>query len=380
MSRGNQFSVAPLCVSALFIIGCGHSHSGAGNSPSAATHADDKVVDLFIWADYLAPDTLSDFEKQTGIKVRVSNFDSPEAIESRMLVGNSGFDVVVPTVTFIQREIRSGAYLPLDKSKLPNLANLDPVLMSKIARNDPGNTYTVAYTWGTFGIGYNEKMVAKALPKVPLDSWRIILDPQFASKLASCGINLLDDPVGVVRMVLQYLGKNPDAPTNQDLIQVQDVLGKIRPYVRNIDTSGEIEALANGDICITLGYNGDVVQSRKRAREAKNGQTINFFIPKEGTELWVDLLAIPKDAPHVSNAYLLINYLMDPSVIAKISNAIGFANANPASMRLLDPAVSTDTIIYPTAEEQKRLYVPSEPTPEQSRAITRLWQKFKTGQ
>jgi spermidine/putrescine-binding protein len=191
---------------------------------------------------------------------------------------------------------------------------------------------------------------------------------------------MMDDPVGVVRMVLQYLGKNPEVPTNQDLIDVQDVLAKIRPYVRNIDTSGEIEALANGDICITLGYNGDVIQSRKRAREAKNGQTISFFIPKEGTALWVDLLAIPKDAPHVSNAYLLINYLMDPTVIAKISNAIGFANANPPSTRILDPGVSTDTAIYPTAEERKRLYLPSEPTPEQSRAITRLWQKFKTGQ
>lgn len=347
---------------------------------TAATPADEKVLNFFIWADYLAPDTVSNFEKQTGIKVHVSYFDNNETLESRMLIGNSGFDVVVPTITFMHRQIRSGAYLPLDKSRLPSLKDLDPVLMSQIAVDDPGNAYAVPFSWGTTGLGYNRKLVARALPNVPVDSWRLIFDPAYAAKLSSCGINLIDDPVLVFQIVLKYLGRSPDSPSAQDFTDVEKILLDIRPYVRNIDTASEIEALANGDICLTLAYNCDVVQSRKRAQEARNGADIEFVIPKEGTDLWVDLLAIPKDAAHVSNAYLFINYLLTPRVIADRTNAIGFANAVPASTALLDPAIAADTAIYPTPEEKRRLFLPREPTPEENRSIIRLWQKFKTGQ
>jgi putrescine transport system substrate-binding protein len=380
MLWGRLFAAAMLCVSASSTISCGSPHSNARNAPAGDTNDDSKVVNLYSWADYLAPDTIASFEKQTGVKVRIAYFDNPETLESRMLTGSSGFDVVVPTFVFVQRQIRSGAYLSIDKSKLPNLVNLDPAIMAQVALNDPGNAHGVAYMWGTAGIGYNEKMLAQALPNVPRDSSRLFFDPAFASKLAKCGINIMDDPVGVVRIVLKYLGRNPNAPGPQDFADVEAVLSKIRPYIRNIDTTGDIEAMANGDVCIALAYNGDVVQARKRAKEAKNGITIDFAIPGEGTFVWIDMLAIPKDAPHIANAYLLINYLMNPHVIADVSNYIGFANANSAATPLLDASIASDTAIYPTSDQQQRLFVPLEPSPEQTRAITRIWQKFKTGQ
>ncbi|MGO9989648.1 MAG: polyamine ABC transporter substrate-binding protein [Steroidobacteraceae bacterium] len=380
MRRAKVVAVAVLCIAACCASGCGGADSGARNPSSGGTHDEAKALNLYIWADYLGPDTISAFEKQTGIKVRVSYFDNNETLEARMLTGNSGFDVVVPTAAFLKRQVRSGAYLPLDKKRLPNLANLDPALMSRIEPRDPGNAHAVIYTWGTFGIGYNETMVAERLPGVALNSWRLIFDPAYAAKLAPCGINIIDDPVGTVLLALKYLGKNTDAPSAQDLADVEAMLIKIRPFVRNIDTSTEIEALANGDICITLGYNGDVVQARKRAKDANNGIKLDYLIPQEGSLIWFDLLAIPRDAPNVSNAYLFINYLLDPHVMADISDAIGFANANTAATPLLDASIGADTAIYPTSGQRQRLFLPPEETPELARAVTRLWQKFKTAQ
>jgi len=363
------------------LIGCGRGNTGASPAQQATQSSDDKVLNFYTWADYIAPDTLSSFEKETGVKVRVSYFDNPETLESRMLMGSSGFDVVVPTAAFIQRQIRSGAYLTLDKIRLPNLVNLDPALMSRVALNDPGNAHGIVYTWGTFGIGYNKAMVSKLLGEMPPNSWHMILDPKVAAKLAPCGISMTDDPVGVVRLALIYIGRNPNEPTAQDLADVEQVLAKIRPFVRNIDTSSQIEALANGDLCVALAYNGNVVQARKRAKEAKNGVDIAYLIPEEGTLLWFDLMTIPKDAPHVANAYLFLNYLMDPHVIANISNSIGYANANIAATSLLDASIAADPAIYPRADQKERLVVTQvEPSPDQARVITRLWQKFKTGQ
>ena len=297
-----------------------------------------------------------------------------------MLTGNSGFDVVVPTAPFCQRQIRSGAYLPLDKAKLPNLVNLDPAIMARVALNDPGNTHGVVYAWGTYGISYNEKSVAAALPGVPLDSWRLVFDPAIAAKLAACGINFLDAPAGVERLVLKYLGRDPNSPSRQDLADVEELLIKIRPYIRNIDSSIDTEALANGDVCVALTYNGTAFQARRRAHEANNGITIRYVIPNEGSLLWFDMLAIPRDAPHAANAHLFINYLMNPPVIARISNFIGNANANSAATPLLDQEIVADAIVYPPPDQQRRLFVQVEDSPEQSRAITRIWQRFKTAQ
>jgi putrescine transport system substrate-binding protein len=380
MLSGRLFALAMLCVSASSTISCGHSGSGAQNSHAGAEHDDEKVINLFVWSDYLAPDTIASFEKLTGVKVRASYFDTNETLETRMLTGNSGFDVVVPSAAYFQRQIRSGAYMPLDKKLLPNLAGLDPILVSRAALYDPGNAYGVVNTWGTFGIGYNEKMVAQALSNAPLSSWHLILDSAFASQLAKCGINILDNSAAVVRLVLNYLGRDPNAPSAQDLADVEAALLKIRPYIRTINSSSYIEALANGEICIALGYNGDIVQARNRAREARSGILIDYVIPEEGTLLWFTLLAIPRDAPHVANAHLFINYLMNPQVLANISNSTGFANASSAALPLLNPSIASDTAVYPTLDQQRRLIVQLQDSPEQLRAITRIWQRFKTGQ
>jgi putrescine transport system substrate-binding protein len=380
MFRRPQLATTVLGASALWLIGCSHPGSGAGGTPSDARHDDEKLLNFYNWADYIAPDTISDFEKLTGIKVRITYFDTNETLEGRMLTGNSGFDVVVPTAPFLQRQIRGGAYQPLDKTKLPNLVNLDPAIMQRVALNDPGNAHGVVYMWGTYGIGYNVKAVAQALPGVPVNSWRLIFDPMFARKLASCGISMLDAPAGIVRLVLKYLGKDPNAPSARDLAAVGEALTAIRPYVRNIDSAIGTEALANGDVCIELDYSGTVALARERANDAKNGNIIAYVIPDEGSLLWFDLLAIPKDAPHVSNAHLFINFLMDPHVIAEDSNFIKNANANVIATPLLNPAIAADPIIYPPPDVRRRLFVQTEDSPEQTRAITRIWQKFKTGQ
>ncbi len=356
---------------------CGH---GGTAQPRAASDSDAMVVNLYTWSDYLAPNTLADFERETGIKVRVAYFDTNETLESRMLTGSSGYDVVVPTAPYLQRQIAGGAYRALDKSLLPNLANLDPSLMARAALNDPGNAHSVIYTWGTYGIGYNVARVTAALPGVALDSWRLIFDPAYAKRLASCGISTIDAPPGVERLVLKYLGKDPNAPTAQDLGEVESILTAVRPYFRTIDSANMIDSLANGDICIALGYNGDFVQARNRARDSNNGNKIAYIVPREGSLIWFDTLAIPKDAPHPANAHALINYFMDPRAIAAISNYVGYANANRAATPLLDPSIAADPAIFPPPDVQKRLFVETMDDPEQLRLMTRIWQRFKTAQ
>jgi putrescine transport system substrate-binding protein len=375
MSRGSDFSPALLCVLAIFIVGCGKTNSGA-----PATDDAEKVVNLYIWADYVAPDTLSSFEKRTGIKVNVTYFDTLAVPETRLLTGQTGFDVVVTTPPFFRGLIAGGAFQPLDKQQLPNLVNLNPALMAKIADDDPGNAYAVMYTWGTNGIAYNDKKIAAALPNGAPKSWSLIFDPVNAAKLANCHINTVDTPASVVPIVLSYLRRDFRNPTPQDLDDAADILRKIRPYIHNIDTAGQIEAMANGDACVAFDSNADAFLARRRAKEASNGININYVIPEEGSLIWFDLLAIPKDAPHVVNAHRLINYLMDPRVIADITDYIGLANANSAAIPLLDPSIASDPMVYPPPETLKRLFPCPEYTPEQTRAITRLWQRFKTGQ
>jgi putrescine transport system substrate-binding protein len=369
-----------LALLGLVSAGCGGRHAATPSGPADPKTASEKIVNLYIWSDYISPDTVAGFEKQTGIKLRVANFDTNETLEGRMLTGSSGFDVVVPTGPFLQRQLPSGAYLPLDKSKLPNWKYLDPAIMARVAANDPGNAHAIVYMWGTYGIGYNEKMVSEALPGIAVNSFRLIFNPTFAAKLAKCGINLLDSPAGIERLALKYLGRDPNAPSAQDFVDVQNLLTKIRPYIRNIDSSIDTEALANGDLCIAITYNGSLAQGRDRARAAKNGIDLRFVIPDEGSILWFDLLAIPRDAPHPDYAHALIDYLMDPQVIAKDSEFIRNANANRGASSFLDPALLADPVIYTPQDVQKRLFVQTEDSPEQTRVMTRIWQKFKTGQ
>ncbi|MDP9007671.1 MAG: polyamine ABC transporter substrate-binding protein [Pseudomonadota bacterium] len=376
-----MFSVRRTAILALVCLwalsGCG----GKSATDSASTGAGGaKVLNLYIWSDYLAPNTLPDFEKQTGIKVHAAYYDSNETLETKLLAGSSGFDIVVPTASYFERQIKAGAYLVLDRSKLPNLANMDPQLMAKVALHDPDNAHGVIYMWGTNGVGYNEKMVKALMPDAPLDSWRLVFDPAVASKVAKCGISLLDSPAEMMRAVYSYMGKNPNSQSADDLAQAEATLVKIRPYIRNFSSSEYIEALANGDLCISVGYNGDVLQARDRAREANKGIDIKYAVPKEGSILWFDMLAIPKDAPDPESAYAFMNYMMTPQVIADVSNFKRYANANAASQPLVLPAVKDDPGIYPPLEQRQSLAVQLADSPEQTRAITRVWQKFKTGQ
>jgi putrescine transport system substrate-binding protein len=360
--------------------GAGIPSGSADNAAAGAAASSGKVLNLYIWSDYLAPNTLSDFEKRTGIKVHVAYFDTNETLETKLLAGSSGYDVVVPTASYFERQIKAGVYLTLDKSKLPNLKNMDPQLMARVAMHDPGNAHGVIYTWGTNGIGYNEKMVKELMPDAPLDSWRLVFDPTIASKIAKCGISVLDSPAEMIRAVLSYLGRDPNSQKAEDLTVAEATLLKIRPYIRNINSSEYIEALANGDLCVAVGYNGDVLQARDRAREANKGIDIKYVVPKEGSILWFDMLAIPKDAPDPDSAYAYINYIMEPKVIADITNFKRYANANLASLPYVLESVKEDPAIYPPPELRQKLAVQLADTPEQTRAITRVWQKFKTGQ
>jgi putrescine transport system substrate-binding protein len=369
---------------ALAVSACGDRKppSGTASAPAAGTAgtAGGKVLNLYIWSDYLAADTLSNFEKQTGIKVHAAYFDTNETLETKLLAGSSGYDIVVPTASYFERQIKAGVYLPLDKSKLPNLRYMDGLLMSKVAQHDPGNAHGVIYMWGTNGLGYNEKLIKALMPNAPLDSWRMVFDPAVAAKVAKCGISVLDSPAEMMRAVYSYLGKDPNSQSPDDLTKAEAVLLKIRPYIRNINSSEYIEALANGDICLAVGYNGDVLQARDRAREANKGVDIKYAVPKEGSILWFDMLAIPKDAPDPDSAYAFINYILTPRVIADISNFKRYANADAQAQSLLDPSVRDDPGIYPPVAQREKLAVQLADSSDQTRAITRVWQKFKTGQ
>src|SRR5271170_6752059 len=381
MGKSSMRSVRWSAIGALGLLltlsACGGKPAADGGASAAAAP---KVLNLYIWSDYLAPNTLADFEKQTGIKVHVAYYDTNETLETKLLAGSSGYDVVVPTASYFERLIKAGAFMVLDKSKLPNLKNMDPQLMARVTHNDPDNAHGVIYLWGTNGIGYNEKMVKALMPDAPLDSWSLVFDPAVAAKVAKCGISVLDSPAEMIRAVFSYLGKDPNSQSAEDLAAAESVLTKIRPFIRNIHSLEYIEALANGDLCIAVAYNGDVMQARDRAREANKGIDIKYSVPKEGTILWFDMLAIPKDAPDPDSAYAFLNYMMDPKVIADVSNFKRYADANAAAQALVLPEVKNDPGIYPTPQQRQTLAVQLSDSPEQTRAVTRVWQKFKTGQ
>ena len=338
------------------------------------------VLNLFIWSDYLAPETIPSFEKATGIKARILYFDTNETLETQLLAGNSGFDVVLPSAPYFQRQIKAGAYRTLDRSRLKHLGNLDPGLMNLVTQYDPRNEHGLIYLWGTEGLGFNEARIRKLLPDVPIDSWRLIFDPQFAERLAPCGIHVLDNPAGVTRIVLKYLGRDPNSPSPADLQDAERTLLRIRPYIRSIDSSPYISALASGDLCMALAYNGDVAQARDRALESKNGIEVKFSIPNEGGIIWFDMIAIPKSAPNPQSAYAFLDHVLDARTMAGISNSTRYANANAAATPWVQSSILRDRVIYPTADERRRLFIQLADTDDRARAIMRLWQRFKTGQ
>lgn len=385
----HRLSVNPgllICLS-LLLAACGGpkppaeapAPEGAG-APAAAVQTDaEKVLNVYNWSDYIDESVIADFEKETGIDVNYDVFDSNEVLETKLLAGNTGYDVVVPSASFLERQIKAGVFQPLDKSKIPNLKNMDPDITQRVALHDPGNTYSVNYLWGTSGVGYNADMIAKRLPDAPVASFRMFYDPAVVAKFADCGVAVLDAPSEVVGTVLVYLGREANSENPDDLKAAEDVLMKVRPYIRYVNSSKYIEDLANGEICLALGWSGDVLQARDRAAEAGNGITIKYNIPQEGAVMFFDMLAIPKDAAHPLNAHLFIDYLMRPEVSAKNSTFVNFANSNLASYPLVDEAVRNDASIYPTPDVKQKLVPDLAETPEFTRQLTRAWTRFKTG-
>ena len=373
-------------VAASMLVGCGKKPeppapaAEPANAPAAApASTEEKVVNVYNWSDYIDPKTLEDFTKETGIKVNYDVFDSNEVLQTKLLAGNTGYDVVVPSASFLELQIKAGVFQKLDKSKLPNWTNLDPNILQRVALHDPGNQYAVNHMWGTDAIGYNVKKVQAIDPKAPVDSWKLIFDPKEAAKFKECGISVLDAPDEVVGVALAYLGKDPNSENLDDLKAAEDLLMKVRPYIRMIHSSQYIDSLANGDICVSLGWSGDILQAKSRAKDAGQGIEIDLRVPKEGTIIWFDMYAIPADAPHPDNAHAFINYMMKPEVAAANSNFVHYANGNAASLPLLDPAVHNDPGVYPPKEVMDKLFPNLARTAEFTRALNRTWTRFTTG-
>ncbi len=341
--------------------------------------AQDKVVKVYNWSDYIDPEVLKDFTAKTGIEVVYDIFDSNEVLETKLLAGSTGYDLVVPSSYFLSRQIQAGIFQPLDHGKIPNWGNLDPDLMGKAAKYDPGNEHAFIYMWGTTGLGYNVDKVKERLPDAPLDSWALLFDPANAAKLADCGIMVLDSPTDVIPSALAYLGLDPDSKDPAVLEQGVALLEKVRPYIRKFHSSENLNALANGDICLSLMFSGDAGIAKTRAEEANNGVNIEYVIPKEGAQLWFDMMAMPADAQNVDNAYALINYLLEPEVMAKISNFVTYPNAVPASFALIDDEVKSDPALFPTPEVKEKLFTVTPFDQRTQRTVTRLWTKLVTG-
>lgn len=349
--------------------------AGAG-----AAQAEEKLLNIYNWSDYIAEDTISNFEKETGIKVRYDVFDSNEVLEAKLLAGNTGYDIVVPSASFVARQIQAGVFQPLDRSKLSNYGNLDPEIMNILAGYDPDNAHVVPWMWGTTGIGYNVNKIKERMPDAPIGSWDMIFKPEVVSKFADCGVTMLDAPTEVFPSALRYLGLPTGTQDKAELDKAEALVLAVRPNVKYFHSSSYIDDLANGEACLSLGWSGDVFIARDRAVEAENGNEIAYFIPKEGALLWVDVMAVPKDAPHPNNAHLFIDYIMRPEVVAAISNYVSYANGNAAATPLVDEAVRNDPAIYPDEETKKNLFPNVVNTPQFDRNVTRAWTRVKTGQ
>jgi putrescine transport system substrate-binding protein len=374
---GAPRSSLPGCVLLLLLLACGGCSRPSAHVPAGT--ADEKVLNVYNWSDYIQPTVIADFERETGIHVNYDVFDSNEILETKLLTGHTNYDLVVPSGAFLERQLQAEVYQKLDKSLLPNLKNVDPAVARATAIYDPGNQYAVDYTWVSSGIGYNSAEIKARMPDAPLDSWRMIFDPQVVSRFADCGVSILDAPTEVTGTVLHYLGKDPNSTSLEDLRAAEQVLKAIRPYLRYIDSSRYIDNMANGNVCLVLGWSGDVKQAHDRAKEAGNGVDLNYVIPREGAMVNYDVLAIPADAPHARNAHLFINYLLRPEVAAQNANLIKYANALPPDIQPLDPEVRNDPGVFSPPDVQARL------TPERARAadyqrvLTRMWTRFKTG-
>ena len=349
-------------------------------SVASFAQADDKVLHVYNWSDYIAPDTLEKFEKETGIKVVYDVYDSNETLEAKLLAGKSGYDVVVPSNNFLAKQIKAKVYQPLDKSKLPNWDNLNKDLLKTVSVSDPGNEHAAPYMWGSIGIGYNPEKVKAALgDKAPVDSWDLLFKPENIAKLKGCGVSFLDSPTEIIPIALHYLGYPTDSKDPKQLKEAEALFLKIRPSITYFHSSKYISDLANGNICVAVGYSGDVKQAKTRAEEAKSGVKLAYSIPKEGAGSFFDMLAIPADAANPAGAHAFINFLMKPEIMADITNAVQFPNANAAATPLVNEEIRNDPGIYPSAEVMKKLYTSVDLPANVLREMTRSWTKIKSG-
>jgi putrescine transport system substrate-binding protein len=368
----------------LLLCACAATLLAASGCSRPTTHgasgsAAEQVLNVDNWSDYIQPSVVADFEKEYGIRVNYDVFDSNEILETKLLTGHTNYDVVVPSGAFLERQIQADIYQKLDKALLPNLKNVDPDVARGTAVYDPDNRYNVDYMWITSGVGYNTAEIRRRMPDAPVDSWRMLFDPAIVARFQDCGVSILDAPSEVVATVLLVLGRNPNSNSPADLKEAEKALHAIRPYVRYVDSSRYIDNLANGDICLVMGWSGDVKQAHDRAQEAGKGVELAYSIPQQGAISNYDTMAIPADAPHVHNAHLFLNFLLRPDIAARNSNLIKYANAVSPGIQPLDPAVVNDPGVYPPPEVRARLWPERARPADYQRLLTRMWTRFKTG-
>lgn len=364
MSRLKQFIAPALCAALL----------------SGAAHAEERTLRVYNWFDYITPKALEDFKAQNSqTKLVYDIFDTNEALEAKLLTGNSGYDVVVPSNVFLAKQIEAGVFQPLDRSQLPNWNHLDPKLMKLIEANDPGNQFAVPYMYGTILIGFNPAKVKAALGEnAPVDSWDLVFKPENMEKLKSCGVAMLDSPSEILPLALHYLGLDPNSQNPADYEKAKDLMLKVRPYVTYFNSAKYMTDIANGDICVAIGYSGSFYQFGNRAKEAGNGVVVDWRLPKEGAPIWFDTFAIPKSAKNVEEAHEFLNTLLDPKVIASISDFLGYPNANKDSLPLINKEITGNPNLTPTSEALKKLYV-VQPLPQKlERVRTRVWTSIKS--
>lgn len=348
-------------------------------SSTALFAQEEPVLNVYNWSDYIAEDTIPKFEAETGIKVNYDVFDSNELVEAKLLAGSSGYDIVVPSGFFVERQVAAGLFRELDKSKLPNLANMDPDVMAATTAHDPDNKFAIDYMWGTTAIGYNPAKLAERLGDMPIDSWDLVFKPEVVSKLADCGVNILDAPAEVMASALNYLGLDPNSESPDDLKKAEELMMSIRPSVRTFNSGQYIDDLGNGEICLTIGYSGDVFIAQAAAADANAGVEVGYVIPKEGALKWFDLFAIPADAPHPENALKFIDFMMRPDIAAANTNYVYYASGNKAALEFIDDAVKNDPAIYPPADVSAKLFNLKAHTPDYDELLTETWQRIKAG-
>ena len=358
---------------ALLLAGC------AAACPVAAGSAEEKVLNVFTWPDYIGPHTIADFEKEYGIKVNYDTYDSTEMAEARLLAGRTGYDVVDHAERYSARLIPIGVYRPLDRARLTNWRNLDPWVLKSLQSADPGNRYGVPYLWGTTGFTYNVKMIRERMPNAPVHSGDMIFKPEIARRFADCGITFLDEPTDVIPMVMLYLGHDPNSLAPADLKEAEAVLKSVRPYIRYFSSAKMLVDLPNEEVCIAMSWSGDYAQAMYRAQEVGRPVELAYTTPREGTLAWFDLWFIPADAPHPDNAHLFMNYLLRPKVIADISNEVRYAAPNIPAMPFVVPEVRDDPAVYPPEEVRLSLHKGVLHSPKEERVRSRLWSRVKTG-